>query len=296
MKQLSDGLTAHLAQDVTTMATGWRVQRRDGQVFGWVDHDLDVTIAGVTYLASQGLRPTSVRSTDDLSVDTLDVSIFLTVGIEHDLVAGVWDDAEVIVFEYNWSVPPAALDTEVIILRAGHLGELSRTNGVLTAEIRGLTQRLSTRIGRTYTQTCPWRHGRWNPATQTYQSSAECTIDAEAFTRSGLVSGLGDTPVLECTDTTNGEPEGFFNEGLLTFTGGPNANVTREIRRWTNQTFTLYRPFPFAMAVGDPYRALAGDDKTATTCRDRFQNLLNFGGFPFIPGAAAVFSSPTMPG
>jgi uncharacterized phage protein (TIGR02218 family) len=296
MKQLSPALLAHLAQDVTTIATGWRVQRRDGQVFGWVDHDLDVTIAGVTYLASAGLRPSSVRSTDDFSVDTLDISIFLDVGTEHDIVVGVWDDAEVVVFAYNWSVPPAAMDDNVLILRCGHLGELTRSNGQLTAEIRGLTQRLTTRIGRAYTASCPWRHGRWDIPSQQYVSNPECGIDAEAFARNGLVSALGDDPVLECVDTTSGEPDGFFHEGLLTFTAGPNHNVTREVRRWTNHTFSLYRPFPFVIAVGDPYRALAGDDKSVVTCQQRFHNLVNFGGFPWIPGQAAVFTAPTMPG
>jgi uncharacterized phage protein (TIGR02218 family) len=294
MKQLAPALLAHLAQDVTTIATGWRVQRRDGQVFGWVDHDLDVTIAGLTYSASAGLRPSSVRSTDDFSVDTLDVSIFLDVGTERDIASGVWDDAEVVVFEYNWSAPPPALDDNVILLRVGHLGEISRANGVLSAEIRGLMQRLTTRIGRAYSPTCPWLHGRWDAPSQTYVSSAECGIDAGSWSRNGQVTGVGSA--LACQDMTSGEADGFFNEGLLTFTTGANANVTREVRRWMNHTFELYRPFPFAILVGDAYRALAGDDKTHTTCRQKFSNLVNFGGFPFLPGQAAVFAAPTKPG
>jgi uncharacterized phage protein (TIGR02218 family) len=296
LKQLSDALKAHLAQEVTTIATGWRVQRRDGQVFGWVDHDLAVTIAGLTYSASAGLRPSSVRSTDDFSVDTLDVSIFLDVGTEHDISAGVWDDAEVVVFEYNWSAPPTVLDDNVLLLRVGHLGEITRATGLLSTEIRGLAQRLTTRLGRAYTPTCPWLHGRWDVATQTYVSNAECGIDAGSFTRNGQVTGVDAGSVLACRDTTSGEADGFFNEGLLTFTAGANANVTREVRRWSNQTFALYRPFPFAITAGDPYRALAGDDKTETTCKQKFANLLNFGGMPFLPGQAAVFAAPTKPG
>ena len=29
---------------------------------------------------------------------------------------------------------------------------------------------------------------------------------------------------------------------------------------------------------------IAGCDKVAATCRVKFSNLLNFGGFPFVPG------------
>jgi uncharacterized phage protein (TIGR02218 family) len=296
MKQLSQALRDHLAQEVTTIATGWRVERRDGSVHGWVDHDMDVVIGGVMYLASAGLRPTSVKSTDDFSVDTLDVSLFLDVSTEHDLAAGIWDDAEVVVFEYNWSAPPGNLDSNVILLRVGHLGEVSRKNSVFTAEIRGLTQRLTTRIGRAYSPTCSWRHGRWDPSVQYYRSAVECGIDAGAYQRDGTVTALGANPALEFYDHSSGEGAGWYNEGLITCIGGSNHNVTREIRRWSNQIFELYRPFPFAITVGQYYRALAGDDKAVTTCKDKFNNINNFGGFPFLPGAAAVFTAPTLPG
>ena len=55
MKPWSDGLKALYAHTVTRLAQFWRVTSSDGQVFGFVDHDQDVVIAGVTYRAAEGL-------------------------------------------------------------------------------------------------------------------------------------------------------------------------------------------------------------------------------------------------
>lgn len=77
MKAFSPALTAHYQKPVTTLAELWRVTRTDGEVFGWCTHDQDVTIDGVLYRASQGLAPSSANTTNDLSVDSLDVTVFL---------------------------------------------------------------------------------------------------------------------------------------------------------------------------------------------------------------------------
>jgi uncharacterized phage protein (TIGR02218 family) len=41
---------------------------------------------------------------------------------------------------------------------------------------------------------------------------------------------------------------------------------------------------PEPIAVGDTFTVTAGCDKRFATCRDRFDNVLNFRGYPHIPG------------
>ena len=41
---------------------------------------------------------------------------------------------------------------------------------------------------------------------------------------------------------------------------------------------------PNAIAGGDQFTIVAGCDRTHTTCRDKFSNILNFRGEPYIPG------------
>lgn len=292
MKALHAALLAHYQLPTTTLAVGWRVQRTDLQVFGWTEHDESVTIDGVLYVSGAGLQTSSTHSTNDFSVDTLDVTIFMTVSTETEIAAGIWDNAEVTAFEYNWASPPTALDTQVNILRHGNLGETKRQNNILTAEVRGLSQRLVRRIGRQYSPTCPWRHAQWTGTT--YISSIECGIELAAHIVNGTITSIDGDGTLQFHDATRTEASEYFNEGLLTFTSGANAGITREVRAWdlASQTFALYRPFPFPAAVGNSYVAVRGDDKTFATCKDVFNNVANFGGFPHLPGIRAVYTNP----
>ena len=46
------------------------------------------------------------------------------------------------------------------------------------------------------------------------------------------------------------------------------------------------------IAVGDDFVVRAGCDKRLETCRDRFANVVNFRGFPHIPGQDTVIRYP----
>lgn len=75
-----------------------------------------------------------------------------------------------------------------------------------------------------------------------------------------------------------------FTQGSCAGISGANDGITRGII--SNATATvigLSRPFPFPVAVGDMFQLLPGCDHTLTTCENVFQNILRFGGFPYIP-------------
>lgn len=282
MKTFTSPLTTAYAAPSADLAQATLIVRTDGQVFGWTDHDRNVTIAGVPYLATSGLEVTSAHSTDDLSVDTIDVTAFLDVSTEEEIVAGVWDDAVLTMFEFVWSNLPTALDTQVNLLRYGNLGQLRRQDHILVTEIRGLMQRLSRRVGRQYSPTCPWRLG-----------DAQCTLDITSFTHTGTVSAVDVTfPTMTFSDSTQAQAPNYFSEGELEFLTGDNAGQRRLVRIWQNQTFSVYLPLPYPVVIGDTYSAVKGDDKTKATCQG-FGNYLNFGGFADVPGQDALYSNPT---
>jgi len=56
---------------------------------------------------------------------------------------------------------------------------------------------------------------------------------------------------------------------------------------------TTWLPFPLAIAAGDQAVLVAGCDRQLTTCKDKFRNLVNFGGFAaFAPNTDQVFEIP----
>lgn len=77
---------------------------------------------------------------------------------------------------------------------------------------------------------------------------------------------------------------GTYALGRIIMTGGQNAGFSRTVASWdaVNFIMKLVNPFPFTIVAGDTFSASAGCDFQRTTCI-KFNNLLNFRGFPFIP-------------
>jgi uncharacterized phage protein (TIGR02218 family) len=152
-KSISSALAAHLAGEVTTLATCWRVTRKDGREFFFTDHDRDLAFDGNLYLASSGYSRSAIANDAGMAVDNLDVEGVLDHEqiSEQDLRAGLFDHAEVHVFLVNWS----DLAQGKLRLRRGWFGEVHLTDqGLFRTELRGMTQALSVRIGELYSPEC----------------------------------------------------------------------------------------------------------------------------------------------
>lgn len=144
-KTLTAGMQSHLAEEVTTLATLWRVTRTDGVEFFFTDHDKDITYDGSTYKADSGYQRTAIQNDSTLGVDNLDVQGILNneAITEEDLRAGKFDYAQIRVAIVNWN----DLTAGEIKMRNGKIGEVQLTQrGVFKTELRGMTQPLSQNI------------------------------------------------------------------------------------------------------------------------------------------------------
>lgn len=273
MKTISNDLKAHLESAHTTLATCWKLTRRDNTVLGFTDHDADLEIDSVTYIASTGFTPSAIASTAGTEVDNLEAEgMFSSESItEADLLAGYYDYAEIEVFIVNY----ADLSQGTLPLKRGWLGEVRVNGGRFTAEMRGLTQALSQTIGELYSPSCRATLG-----------DARCKVDMESRTVTGTVdSGTSGS----FTDAARTETSGLFTGGKVTFTGGNNNGLSMEIKDHVKNAgnigvLTLALPLPYAIEAGDAYTLTQGCDKTLATCRDRFANVINFRGEPHVPG------------
>jgi uncharacterized phage protein (TIGR02218 family) len=245
-------------------------------VRGFTDHDRDLVIDGLTYVASTGFLPSAIKSGADLSVDNLDVDGFLDDEAlkAEDLTAGLFDGARIDIFLINW----ADLSQGRLLLRRGWLGEVKRADNRFSAEIRGIANRLQQTSGKLYSRLC-----------RTDLGSAECKVDLEPLTDEPTVTAVsgGDTFTVATT-----RPSGFYTFGLCTFLSGANAGASNEVLQHNGQSIQLFTPLPRPIAMGDNVRLVAGCDKTPETCHARFGNILNFRGEPHIPGNDKVFSYP----
>ena len=91
MRTIAAGLTAHIASETTTLATCWKITRADASVKAFTDHDSDLVVDAVTYLAASGYTASDVETTAALNVDNLNIIGFLSSPsiTEADLLAGL---------------------------------------------------------------------------------------------------------------------------------------------------------------------------------------------------------------
>ena len=263
---------------MTTHATATKIIRRDTTVEGYTDHDVDLVIGGVTYRASAGYTSGAIERTSDLSAGTSEiVGIIDNVNLsESDLRAGVYDGARVEIRLVDWKT-----ETVVAVLLVGHLGLVEIVDGEYRATLDSIESELRKPIGRIFGLRCDADLG---------DSRCGVTLSAD----SGTVATVT-TARRVFSDTGRTEADGHYDGGKVTWLTGANAGRVMDVKKYTlsSQTIELFEPMPSDIAASDTYTVTRGCDKTFETCRDTFSNVVNFRGYPYIPGVSDILSGQT---
>ena len=151
MRTLDPGFKAHVESGATTLATCWKLTRRDALVLGFTDHDRTLSFDGVDYAPMHGLDGGAAPTRLGAQVDTGEV-----VGILHsaaiteaDIAAGLYDGAEVETWRVNWRDV-----TQRLLQRRATIGEIVREDGQYRAELRSGQKALNQVRGRIYAVYC----------------------------------------------------------------------------------------------------------------------------------------------
>lgn len=284
MKLLPSGLQAHLDDGTTTLAWCWRIQRADGAIFGFTDHDRPLEIAGMSYEPDTGFAASEIRASADFSVDGQDAEGALRSDriTETDILDGRWDNAAIEVWRVNWEDV-----AQRVLMRRGNLGQIRRGKQVFVAEVRSMTHFLNQPVGRTYQYYCDAELG-----------DVRCGVNLAAPSYSG--SGSAATVSGDRTFTTaalGGFAANWFALGRVEWTSGANAGRRAEVSIHAVAagvaTITLIEAPVRAIAHGDGFFIQAGCDKQFSTSGAKFGNGVNFRGFPSIPGDDTIVRYPT---
>lgn len=274
MRTTSAALAAALARPLGSLARLWRVERRDGVVIGLTDHDHDLQVEGTLYRARAGMVPGAVDARIGLGVDGLDVGGSLDDGAVSatDIACGRFDDARVDFAIADWTEPEAGR----LLLAAGRIGEISMTASRWRAELRGVSQRLQQGIGIAYGPDC---------AADFADLRCGVVLAGTGFEVEGVIAAATATAI---ADPARTEPAGWFDGGRLTILDGALGGLVVDVATSTPGGIVLARPLPTAPLAGCGYRLRVGCDKRITTCAARFNNVVNFRGFPFTPDPGAL--------
>lgn len=266
----------------TQEAQIWSITRTDGQVFRFTSHDETVTFRGQLYYPCESLSATasSTGTAGDAGGDVTVMGFFSDDAIkETDLAFGLFDGALIEVWLVNWGSPT---DSVPVRLAAGTLGKVTQGITGFKAEIRSPGARLAQQpLLQVVSPGCRYKLG-----------DSKCKVDVEALRVSGAVTAIPERfayrrdTYRRFYDSSRTEGSFLFNSGTITWVTGANAGQTVEVKNYDLPTgeIILWLPLPHEIAVGDTYTILPGCNLLFSTCKNTFNNVVNFGGFPDLPG------------
>ncbi len=87
------------------------------------------------------------------------------------------------------------------------------------------------------------------------------------------------------------QADDYFDLGWVVWTSGQNNGLTRTVKTYKNSggNVLITVPLPYVPAVGDTFTAYAGCDKTQATCTTKFNNVIHYRGFPYMPNPITLF-------
>ncbi len=104
----------------------------------------------------------------------------------------------------------------------------------------------------------------------------DCNLDQTPFEVNATIA-IVDSTLTSASFALH--PDGYFRGGHIETAYGDFRLITNHV---TN-VVTLNVPFDERLVGGASVLALPGDDKSPTTCTDKFNNFTQFKGFPYIP-------------
>jgi uncharacterized phage protein (TIGR02218 family) len=275
MRTLPATLSDALASGCTTLCRCWSIVRTDDVVMGFTDHDRPLSFDAISFEASSGFNAAAIESATGLSVDTHAVTGALSSEAitDEDVERGFYDGAEVTLWLVDWREV-----TSRMLLSRGHIGEIRRGKAAFEAEVVSLSERLNQPYGRAFIRGCDRRLGDAkcgiDLSLPIYRGTAvvQTVIDPQRFVVSGLEAFA----------------RGWLDGGRLEWTSGANAGVAGHVKTHlaplTGTTVEVWLTPPLPVAAGDGFTVTAGCDKTRELCVGKFSNLLNFRGYPHMPG------------
>lgn len=288
MKTTSAAMDTALARSGKTIAKMMRIQRRDGTVLCFTDHDEDLEynllgLGSATYRAGKGILASDISQTAGLEPNNCEVTGPFGTDPATDITrAGVMGGrfvrAKVHLFEVDWTNLAAG---ELAGL-GGRIAEARPAGGKFIFRIEDNLAQLRQEIGTQIQGSCRATHG-----------DAACGRVPESDT--ATVTAATDGMQMSVNVAAGPWTDHYFDKGWVIGLTGENSGVQVEIESWTSAgVVKLFGFLPAVPEVGDTFTIVRGCGQTRTDCMDR-NNMIRFRGEPDVPSTDQV-ARPAIPG
>lgn len=283
MSQVAALVIGHQTDCVTSLCQIWKITRRDGKVYRYTSLDRDLVFGGNVYKACGSLDPSASDNSSimgSVGSQTL-TGIIRDDGIsEAELFGGLFDDAyvtsDLVSFDDPTFVPRR--------LASGWIGQITQGRVVHSLEVVSIGARIEQQaLVRVVSPTCSHKFG-----------DAGCGVNVEAMKIPAEITRVMDRGLFYVSVVNPGEDARQWANGRVRFLDGVNAGVVREFKSidFATGLLSLWALTGLAPAPGDKIEILPGCDLTREGGCTAYANIINFGGFPDVPGTDAVLETP----
>ncbi|GLR26505.1 DUF2163 domain-containing protein [Limnobacter litoralis] len=275
MKTASDSLKALLASNEFLFADLYTITLINGSVLRYTNADGALVYGGNTF-ANQRIERTSIKSSIGVNVDTMTVTIRAGLG---DLINSVsfpqfatqgGFDGALVQLDRAFMSSFGNTNAGVVNLFFGRVSEVQPSRTSIDLTVSSMTELLNISMPRNLV----------SPGCIHNLYDSGCGLDQESFALSRSVTAISSPTEFAISGS---DADGLFDAGKIIVTSGLNDGVVRSVKTFSSSTLSLAQPLPFELAVGDTLKAYFGCDKSKATCSAKFNNIIHFRGFPFVP-------------
>lgn len=269
-----------------------------GYVLRYTNCPFNVVFGGHTWLCSTGAGGVVIDEngdsgpranwTSDLNVGTWEVTVMPRLT---DLIgsnqwasavrAGILDEAIVRVdrgYVTAWPAPALSLvPVGILNVFYGRVAEIDFGRSVISINMNDPRELLAISMPRNL----------FGAGCQYALFDSECTLNPATYAVFSTIMVASSSQALQITLPAGTVPDNFFALGNIAFTSGLNNGLRMMVRQsnGTSGALALLSPMPFVASAGDTVVLHPGCDKTQASCVGTFGNLVNYGGFDYIPAA-----------
>lgn len=267
---LPDGVSLYFTSHVNNISWNGNVYQGGGTTGPYFDQEgSKAKLTQATGLTAQQLQVTVIPA-----VGLIEGEPFMSA-----VRQGVFDGADLIYSGAYWA--QGTVDTPLnpvtpvgtVIKMVGRIAEIDVGRSSLTITANDHLELLNQQMPR----------NMYQPGCLNTLFDTACSLNMAAFAVTGSIIGAGSANIIYANLS---QATQYFDLGIMKFTSGANAGVSRSVKTYTQGspcTISMALPFPVIPSAGDDFTIYPGCNKSQTTCQGKFNNLIHFRGFPYIP-------------
>lgn len=215
----------------------------------------DFTYKSINYLSNTGMKINHIISRDNGYDEVyLECAYDENILSSKEVNAGLLEGALVSVY--------CLLETELILLKKGDISQIEIYEQMAKFHISD--SRLNSNITLNYSRTCRAKFG-----------DEKCRIEIEKYSNVSNIRGIKNNQIL--IDEIKCSPH-LYEGGTLIYRGNQACIKLHE------DSIIELLPNELDIQIGEEVTLLPACDKKLDTCINKYKNVLNFRGEPFIPG------------